>query len=433
MPSPDGWMFWITIGLLLVGLLFGLGVVRVARGTGLKPVPQRPALGADRYQTGPTSSPLIAPCPLYPLVSAFYGWLEEHELHSDLWLSFDQLIRETLSAHLGATRVRCYHVRPGCDTLAPLSQVRNNGWNRSDTGPTRGPSSREGVLGHVATTGREFLAADPATAPLLQNLAAQGDEAWTCVWPVRSARATIGVLAVHDLRDPAILTSEVRAGVGQIVALCWRHLACLEQLRTARRTDPPSGGLTRQDFFVAAEHALTQSYAENEPVVLVVLALEGLRRLDDAGLWRERDALVKRLGGVFDGRIRSDDLVGRFSDDRFVVLLRRLDEGLGRLIAEKLLTAANECAVGLENAQGQVRVRVGLAGSGLVHPGAPGLGTLLEAAFDAVERARGTNTPIGIATATASAAAGGTAQEQRHGGTAQEQWHRAAPDEEKPA
>ena len=312
-------------------------------------------------------------------------------------LSFEQLIRETLSAHLGATRVRCYHVRPGCDTLVPLSQVRKNGTEPLKANSTRVPSSQEGVLGHVAATGREFFAADPALGPLLRSLAAQDDEAWTCVWPIRSGRATIGIVTVRDLRDPAILTSEVRAGVGQIVGLCWRHLACLEQLHTARRTDLPSGGLTRQDFFVAAERALAQSYDEDEPVVLVVLALEGLRRLDDGGLWRERDALVKRLGGVFGERIRSDDLVGRFSDDRFVVLLRRLDGGLGRLIAEKLLAAANACVAGLEGTQGRVRARAGLAGSGPAHPGAPGLAALLEAAFDAVERARGTNVPIGIA------------------------------------
>ena len=97
--------------------------------------------------------------------------------------------------------------------------------------------------------------------------------------------------------------------------------------------------------------------------------------------------------------MRTDDLVGRFTDDRFAMLLRRLDSGLGRLIAEKMLTAANDCVTQLtsgcapdapdagrvQNAPYRIRMRIGLAGSGLARPP---LRELLGSALDAVERAR---------------------------------------------
>ena len=51
---------------------------------------------------------------------------------------------------------------------------------------------------------------------------------------------------------------------------------------------------------------------------------------------------MRQIGLYMRRKLRSDDLVGRFSDDRFVAVLRRLDISLGTLIARKLLSAARE-------------------------------------------------------------------------------------------
>jgi GGDEF domain-containing protein len=312
------------------------------------------------------------------LSNAFHLWLAENEDQPSLWSSFDQLVREMLTERLGATRIRCYHVRPGCEMLLTMSQTARA------TVP-KGPGLREGVFGHVATTGKEFVAADPSHGPLLDDLAASSGEDWAWVAPIRQNGVTVGILAVGQLLDPTLLTAEVRQTVGQLVSLFWQHVACLERLRVAQRTDKASGVLTRNDFFTLGRHALAESYHDNEPVVVAVLALEGLRRLDDTGRWRERDALIERLGHLLARRVRSDDLLGRFADDRFVVLLRRLDSGLGRLIAQKMLTTASECVAQLGVAGTQTRLRVGLVGSAF---GQPPLEDLLVAAFEALERAR---------------------------------------------
>lgn len=349
----------------------------LAPGPGPGPAPAQAAPRAGAAAAAPAGPPAGADL-ARGIAVAFESALASHAEAADLWAAFDQLVREVLTEHLAATRVRCYHVRPGSDTLQTIAQTRA-------APPAAGPSLRAGVLGHVATSGQEFVAGDPAHGELVEHLAAASDERWTWVWPVRDGRVTVGVLAVGNLRDPGVLTADIRQTVGRLVSLCWLHVACLEQLRIARRTDRGSGVLTRGDFFTLAGHALADSYRESEPVVMAVLALEGLRRLDDAGRWHDRDALVKRVGGLVARRVRSDDLVGRFADDRFVVLLRRLDSGLGRLIAEKLLAGAGECVEQLAGVRGHVRLRVGLAGSGL---GRPGLEELLVGAFRAVERAR---------------------------------------------
>jgi GGDEF domain-containing protein len=118
-----------------------------------------------------------------------------------------------------------------------------------------------------------------------------------------------------------------------------------------------------------------------------VLSLEGLRGLDDRGLWQQRDALVENVARLVCSRLRSDDVAGRFSDDRFMLLLRRLDSGLGRLIIEKLVSAIDEFLAGRTCgvAPAPIRVRAGLAGSGQRQVS---LSTLLVSAIEAADLAR---------------------------------------------
>ena len=132
------------------------------------------------------------------------------------------------------------------------------------------------------------------------------------------------------------------------------------QLGVAETTDKASGLLTRGDFFALATEALAAAYAENEPVVATVLVL------------------INR-------RIRTDDVIGRFADDRFVLLLRRLDSGLGRLIAMKVQAAVRAEIAKLGELGAGLNVRIGLTGSGFAKEP---LEKLLARAFDAVDHAR---------------------------------------------
>ncbi len=381
-----------------------LSAVAALRPTLLpRPVSAERRRGRDaaRPSTESASSTLTR---LGRMCTGLYAWLEGCAEIPDLWTSFDQVLRELLTENLGASRVRCYHVRAGCDALEPISQV-------GKTPAPGGPSLQAGVLGHAATLGTEFVAGDRSHGPLVSALANSDGEAWAWVWPVRADNATVGVVAVGNLRDPGVLLADERRALGELISLGWHHVACLEHLRVVERTDQASGVLTRNDFFTLAQQALADSYRVNEPVVVAVLALEGLRGLDDLGRWRERDALIERIGRLVARRARRDDLVGRFADDRFVLLLRRLDAGLGRLVAEKMVAAAGECIAGLQPPPPQerttsgtesssavnvsastapppprpVRLRMAVAASGLA---APPLDDLLVAAFAGVERAR---------------------------------------------
>lgn len=330
------------------------------------------AEGAD----GRTSGAFDGYAVLREMIQSFMRWGEEYSPDKPVWSAFDQLLREIFAERLGAARVRAFHVDSDEQQLCGLSQ----------SAPAAEPrDARGGILGHVATTGREYFAADPSHGELVGQLAVDDAESWDWVIPIRRGPRTIGLVAIGKLTAELRLTNEFRRDVGRLLTLFWEQVGYRRQLGIAETTDKASGLLTRVDFFTLATAALTASYAENEPVVAVVLTLEGLRRLDDAGRWNDRDRLVENIGLLINRRIRTDDIIGRFSDDRFVLLLRRLDSGLGRLIVLKIQGAVRTEIAKLGELGAGLRIRIGLTGSGFAKEP---LESLLARAFDAVEHAR---------------------------------------------
>jgi PleD family two-component response regulator len=92
-------------------------------------------------------------------------------------------------------------------------------------------------------------------------------------------------------------------------------------------------------------------------------------------------------------RLRSDDLLGRFSEDRFVAVLRRLDLALGQIIAGKLLTDVQRLVHEHPALEEAVRIRCGLSDTGTDH-----FEAAAGRAFEALRRARieGCETPVAM-------------------------------------
>lgn len=363
------------------------GEARLAPASPQGLVPTAPTARADPSERATGESPPAARIvdveTTRAMVAAFQTWLSEQEDEGTLWSSFDQLVRELLNEHIAAMRVRCFRLDPASGGLTNLAGT--------STSPA-GSEATQALLRHVARTGREYLAGQTPLPPEIAEQRRPDDEVWSWVWPVRSAapglsphETVAGLVAIGRLSADRILPCDQRHALTQLLSVFWTHVETLFRLRIVQKTDKASGVLTRGDFFEIAARALLESYEEKEPVVLSVVALEGLRRLDDTGAWEERDQLVEGLGRLIARRVRTDDVVGRFSDDRFVLLLRRLDGGLGRLIAEKILSTAEEHIGRLPHPRDCVRVRIGLVSSG---SGRVPLNALLVKGFDAVEASR---------------------------------------------
>lgn len=320
------------------------------------------------------------------------------------WGDFDQFIRDTLRRRLGAAGVRVFHRSADGESLLLLS-CRRSSRRRMSRGEPGAPSARAGLVGRVIASGEPFVAAVPERDGYCEALAAEqarptetltGEptprpmQGWKWLLPLRDQAGVQAVVAVGRVRHAAADDVAVAGAVRDLLEMEWSAVHDRQALHAAARRDRQSGMLERTELRALIRKAAEDAARDGEPFMVLVLALEGLRRLDDGGAWEQRDALIERFAEALRQRVRSDDALGRFSDDRFVVVLRRLDHALGRRIAEKLLETARDALAGAAGegsaAQLRVGVRAGLVGG---RPSAAGDGEpLLARALQLVAQAR---------------------------------------------
>ncbi len=333
---------------------------------------------------GSSEEPTALLVQLSAAVDQFDDWLDRNRLCGDPWPAFDECLRSLLYQCCRATHVKTYRLLPDDQYVTPLHLL-------DPFHDEERISARSGIIGHVVTTGRSYLAGDHSQGELLNRLAGDGSPPVVWCFPIRAGTRRLGVITAGQLDIAPQRHRPFLRAVEQIVNQFWCTVAEVTHGRSAERLDPVSGLYTRPALLVAMEEAMGESYARNEPVAVAVIALEGLREINDAARWETADELVGSAGKILRAKLRSDDRVGRFDDSRFVMLLRRVDSELASLIVTQLLDRLGQLAENAEHWKAAVRVRCGVAGSGTKKPD---LRTLLSRALIQWRRAREENLPI---------------------------------------
>jgi diguanylate cyclase (GGDEF)-like protein len=318
------------------------------------------------------------------VIRQFDDWLVEHRDDNDPWPAFGEFIRGVLFQCCRATHVKPYRLLSEGEELAPLREP-------DPFAEVKRVSARQGILGHVVTTGRSYVEGDRTQGELIGQLAkgssgarsasaapagGAGDYPQAIVWcfPVTQGTQRLGAVTVGQLdppwRIPADNLALLRA-VEQLVAQCWCLLAETVHSRTVGQDDPGSGLYNRSAFLQAARQSLRESYAQGEPVAIAVIAVEGMRELNDAGRWEVADELVREVADSLRRKVRMDDRLGRFDGSRFIWLLRRVDAELASLIVKQVMSSAFGGLCGPPQADnrwsafgGSIAVRCGVVGSG---------------------------------------------------------------------
>ena len=308
----------------------------------------------------------------------FDDWLEEHRNDSNPWTRFDEFLRTMLYQACRATHVRPYRLLPEGEELVPLREP-------DPFGEEPRLSARRGIVGHVITAGRSYLAHDGTQGELVAKLAEESAEPIAWCFAVTQGTRRLGVVTVGHLDISPDQNKSLLRTAERLVARLWGTLQETCRSRSAVLDDPVSGVRTREAFFQAAEQSLSESYAQGEPVAVAVIALERLRELNDLGRWEMADQLVREAGTALCQKVRMDDRIGRFDGSRFVLLLRRVDSELASLIIAQIVSRLTALCGDESRWPTAVGVRCGVVGSGTEHPS---IRTLVTQALAQGHRAR---------------------------------------------
>ncbi len=308
----------------------------------------------------------------------FDGWLEEHRNDTDPWAAFGEFIRATLHHCCQATHVQPYRVSCDGSELVALRAA-----NAMDAGSPI--SARDGLVGHVVSTGRAYVSGDPAQGKLVQVLANGLNEPTEWCFAISRGTQRLGVVVVGRLNQGSVQMIPLMAVLQQMMSQFWRTLEDALRSRTAEQIEPVSGVLTLRAFLETADRLVEESNHAGEPVAAVVISLEGLRSLSDTGRWETADELIREISIQLRRKTRVEDRLGRLDGSRFILLLRRVDSALASLIVRQIVARLSVICGDVARWRSPIHVRCGLAGSSAEKPESR---ALIARAMEEAQRAR---------------------------------------------
>ncbi len=333
--ASEGWAVWTHFGsaaTLLAGAaaivaIGGWGGDALSADSSNGSLPPADSSGTEKQGAAPRLALLTES------MERFDDWLEEHRQDRNPWPRFDEFLRSMLYQTCQASHVLPLRLIPESDQLVPLREI--------DASESARPVSAScGVVGEVLRSGRPFVLGerDPgASAPTVEGVA--GNIVW-CI-PMMQASRRLGVILVRRMGIDPRQNRDWLHVAAAVSNRFWCELWEASQSRRLSQDDPASGLFTREAFVKIAGAALQDCHRQSEPAALVVVALERLRELNDAGRWELADELLRAVGKELTAKLRADDLGGKFDGSRFLLLLRRVDRDLATLIITQLMARLN--------------------------------------------------------------------------------------------
>jgi diguanylate cyclase (GGDEF)-like protein len=124
------------------------------------------------------------------------------------------------------------------------------------------------------------------------------------------------------------------------------------------------------------------------PLSLVLLDLDGLKRINDEGGHRAGDRVIRRVATSIGATVRGSDLGARWGGDEFAIVMPSTGTAAARHLAERLMTHLHQQQAGDTGAP--VTVSVGIATFDPTTGGDPNVENFVRAADEALYAAKAT-------------------------------------------
>ena len=135
------------------------------------------------------------------------------------------------------------------------------------------------------------------------------------------------------------------------------------QLEQLARTDPLTGLSNRRHFMEQFQFEIARGSRTPHNFTLILLDVDCFKHYNDTHGHPAGDALLVRLGKVFQGCFRNTDVIGRYGGEEFGVMLLDTPPKDGSLLAEQLRKTVEEVQFDNEDSQpnGKLTISAGVA------------------------------------------------------------------------
>jgi diguanylate cyclase (GGDEF)-like protein len=132
-----------------------------------------------------------------------------------------------------------------------------------------------------------------------------------------------------------------------------------EQLVKLSRHDPLTGELNRTHLIASLAEAIEESARFRSTCAFMLIGIDHLARINDAFGFDVADAVIAEIGRRIRARLRGGDVLGRFSGNKFGLILRNCTVDDANVAAERFLAAVREEIVPTRSGPVSVTVSIG--------------------------------------------------------------------------
>jgi diguanylate cyclase (GGDEF)-like protein len=189
--------------------------------------------------------------------------------------------------------------------------------------------------------------------------------AYACAGGLLSAGAPVGLLAVRGRRRQQNAASTSWRGavreaagdrrdyvyVGASTAIAFTVFGYVlgrqaDRLAELSETDPLTGLANARRLFERLDVELARSRRYREPLALLLVDLDGLKRINDEFGHHAGDQAIRRLADVIRSQLRETDVAARWGGDEFAVLAPNTSREAAVVLAERIRASIPEQRAG---------------------------------------------------------------------------------------
>ena len=161
----------------------------------------------------------------------------------------------------------------------------------------------------------------------------------------------------------------------------------LEEQRLLFRSDSDelTGQLNRSRLMEATSAVIDKAAIDQQPCAFLIAAVNNMAVINETFGFDVGDEVIAAVGRTIKDKLRSGDIIGRFSSNKFGIIIQDCGPGALRIAAERFMKAVRDCHIKTSASQISATISVG----GLVIPNqAQSVQQALNFALHALERAK---------------------------------------------